>query len=113
MFRTMIVAALAVAANLALVQPALAAPSISSTGYITFLAGGWTSPNVRITMDFAFYNPASCSNTDGYMTDTLDSGINLFNSMLLSAFMARRKISIVVDGCTQGRPRIIGVNILP
>jgi hypothetical protein len=49
---------------------------------------------------------------DGYITDPSDQGNALFNSILLTAYMANRQVSLVISGCTLDRPHIIGVNII-
>ena len=91
---------------------ALAAPSGTPSGNITRLSGGWVSANLRVLTDFAWTNPENCTYSDGYMVDPADSGHELLSSMLLSASMSRRRIQLTLDGCSQGRPRIIGVEIV-
>ena len=92
---------------------AQATPNNIPEGYITWMSGGWVGAHLRVRTDAAFANPDNCTYTDGYVTEPADSGSVLFNSMLLSAYMSRRKISLTIDGCTLQRPRIIGVIVLP
>ena len=91
---------------------AAAAPNGTPAGNITSLSGGWVTANLRIRTDSAWTNPENCTYTDGYMVDPADSGHELLSSMLLSASMSRRRIQLTLDGCSQGRPRVIGVDIL-
>jgi hypothetical protein len=91
---------------------AMAAPASTPSGNITRLSGGWVNANLRVITDFAWTNPENCTYTDGYMVDPADSGHELLSSILLSASMSRRRIQLTVDGCSQGRPRIIGVDIV-
>ena len=93
---------------------AQAAPADTTYGYITFMYGGWTIAYLRVQTDFAFTNPQGCSLTDGYIVDPADAGSTLFSSMLLSAYMAHRKVSFTIDGCAgAGRPHIIAVAVSP
>ena len=91
---------------------ALAAPASTPSGTITRLSGGWVNANLRVITDFTWTNPENCTYADGYMVDPADSGHELLSSMLLSASMGRRRIQLTIDGCSQGRPRIIGVDIV-
>ncbi len=93
---------------------ASAAPTATEEGFITFASGGWVNPSMLVRLGVtSFTNPASCPATDGYLTDPADPGHELFNSMLLSAYLAKRRVQLTIDGCTVGRPRIIAVAILP
>lgn len=96
----------------ALATSARAAAVETSQGYITGYFAGWSAPQVRVSSDFTFANPEGCTNTDGYMTDPANAGTELFNATLLTAFSTHRKISLVIDGCYAGRPKIVGVYIL-
>ena len=93
-------------------SPAQAAATSTGTGNITRLSGGWVNANLRVQTGFPWTNPESCPYSDGYIVDPADSGHELLSSMLLSAFMSRRQVQLTMDGCSQGRPRIIGVDIL-
>ena len=93
-------------------SPVAAAPVTTQAGNIIFMGGGWGTANARVLLDVPAINPANCVSPDGYVVDPADSGHQLFSAMLLSAFMARRKVELVLDGCAMQRPRIIGVNIL-
>jgi len=98
-----------------LLVPEIAEATSADTpsGYITFMAGGWTIAATRVQMSSTFTNPANCSMTDGYVVDPSDSGSQLFSSMLLSAYLAHRQVYLTIDGCSLSRPHIIGVSILP
>jgi hypothetical protein len=58
-------------------------------------------------------DPEKCGTTDGYITDPGDPGVSLHHSTLAAAFLAGKRVSLVLSGCNVGRPRIIGVSILP
>lgn len=90
-----------------------ATPTMTANGNITLLKGGWSNSSMVVQLDIPFANPAGCPWTDFYEVSYQEPGNALFTSMLLSAYMARRKIALTLDGCTNSRPRVIGVDILP
>lgn len=92
---------------------AQAPPNNTPSGYITMMYGGLTTAFMRIQTDFTFANPDNCAVPDGYIVDPADPGNVLFSSMLLNAYMSHSKVSLVIDGCTQSRPRIISVALWP
>jgi hypothetical protein len=49
--------------------------------------------------------------TNGYIIDEDAPGHNLFNTLVLSALLNRREVQLVIDGCKESRPRIVGVSI--
>lgn len=91
---------------------AQATPNSTPSGYVTMMQGDLTNSFVRIQTDFNFSNPESCENPDGYIIDP-SVGNGFYSSMLLNAYVSNRKVSLVIDGCMQGRPRITSVAILP
>jgi hypothetical protein len=77
------------------------------------MISGWVEPYVRVQLgNLPTINPDACPVADGYITDPADSGNQLFNSMLLSAYMANKRVRLTIDGCAGLRPRIIAVEIL-
>ena len=78
---------------------------------------------VSVTLDVPFVNTEDvpvasrvgtpgtpCKNTQGgYALDPKDTGVKLNESVLLSAFMAGRKVRLTVSGCVFNKPRIISV----
>ena len=100
-----------VAVGLGLSAPLQAAPNGVPSALISGLAGGWNDNLMRIRLDGPFVNPQGCPMTDGSVTDPSQSGADLFHSMLLSAYMANKPVSLTIDGCLVDRPRIISVVI--
>lgn len=99
--------------SLFLCEPATAAPTSTGDGYITYMEGGWVGASMRVQLSSGnITNPGTCTVLDGYSTDVADQGNQLFTSMLLSAYLANRKVRLTIDGCSSNRPRIIGVVIL-
>ena len=79
---------------------------------------------LSVTLDVTFVNsaargvsetsnrPASfpCRDTSGgYALDPKDSGAKLNESVLLSAYHARKRVRLKLDGCVFDKPRIISV----
>lgn len=80
------------------------------SGNITFAQGGWYNSYLRVQLGgVQFNNPDNCSANDGFITDPGDQGNSLFNSMLISAYMAGKKVELTISGCTGLRPKIISV----
>ncbi|SFI94372.1 hypothetical protein [Caulobacter sp. UNC279MFTsu5.1] len=78
---------------------------------LTFLGGGWTTTTLRVQTSGAFSNPAACAMTDGYIVDSTLPGAQLLDSILLTAYSTNQDVMLVIDGCVQSRPAVIGVYI--
>ena len=88
------------------------ATELSPKGVITGYYTGWGSDTVRVTIQGASYNEGNCATPDGYVTAKSDnSGYTTHASALLAAYMSGKPVTIVVNGCVSGRPRIWGVYI--
>jgi hypothetical protein len=61
-----------------------------------------------------FHPPRTpCKITKGtYALDPKDTGVKVNESVLLSAYLAAKKVSLVLDGCVFDMPRIVSVNML-
>lgn len=95
---------------LAFSQNAYAQQINNVSGNITFAQGGWVNSSLRVQLaGVQFNNPDNCAVNDGFITDPADQGNSLFNSMLLSAYMANKKVELTISGCIVSRPKIIGV----
>lgn len=56
--------------------------------------------------------PTPCRvTTGGYALDPKDSGVKLNESVLLSAYLAGRKVSLHLSGCVFDKPRIVSVSM--
>jgi hypothetical protein len=49
--------------------------------------------------------------TGGYALDPKDPGTKLNEAVLLSAYLARKRVSLFLDGCVFGKPRIVSVSM--
>jgi hypothetical protein len=106
-------------------------PKYSEFGNITGLETGWSDDTMSVRLDAPFVNSATvefspvvtqtggggvdfkpCSTTNaGYALDPKDPGVKVHEAVLLSAFLARRKVQVLVEGCVFSKPRIIAVGI--
>jgi hypothetical protein len=83
-------------------------PKGKITGYYT----GWATDEIRVTIEGAAYTENNCPHRDGYSSRESDnSGYKTHTTALLAAFVSGKPVTIIVDGCINGRPRIFGVNI--
>lgn len=83
-------------------------PKGKITGYYT----GWAKDLVRVTIEGATYTEGNCPNKDGYVTAEYDNtGYKTHTSALLAAYMSGKSVSVLVEGCIEGRPRIWAVYI--
>ena len=89
---------------------AVAAPQSTEWAKVTFYGTGWSSDSVRVTLNAPFVSNG-CTGFDGYVTDPNDTGNHAHQSALLMAFAASKDVQIVVDGCYNTRPKIIGVYV--
>jgi hypothetical protein len=100
-------------------QTPSAEPDIQWTGFgtITEIVGGWINNAMLVAHSQPQINPGHCVNQNGYGTNPADPGVNLFHTMLLSAFMNRREVNLLISaaggpsGCPWGQPHLIAVDI--
>lgn len=102
----------AIMATGALAQASWAETNQVEWSRITQITKGWDTAEVRVVLDSPFQNPENCPNTGSYQTDASYDGVELANSMLLTAFALGREVQLTIDGCgSAGRPRIKGMII--
>jgi hypothetical protein len=110
--RPRLVVAAALAAGL-WASPALAGPNYSAFGHVIGIETGWRDDTMGFKLDVPTVNsPTPCKIMGaGYALDPQDPGVKLHQSVVLSAFLAGRKIRVLVDGCAYDKPRVIGIGI--
>ena len=88
-------------------------PQFTEWGSITLISAGWALDTMAIYHSSPrIANPNGCAVTNGgYATDPADSGRGLFHTIALSAFLNRKEVAILVQGCAFGKPRVLGINI--
>jgi hypothetical protein len=90
----------------------LAAPQYTQWGSVQDLEAGWGVDAMSIRHSAPLMNPSACSVTNaGYATNPADTGHSLFHTLLLSAFLNRKEVSLLIDGCVFNKPRVIAVKI--
>lgn len=93
-----------------------AAPQFTPWRKVIALQHGWYVERTLVflegTTDVNIVNPDSCSlRNNGYILNENHTGRNLFNAMLLSAFLNGREVAMVISGCFDNRPQVISVAI--
>jgi hypothetical protein len=113
--RTKIAIAAATALGLAgtMASPSSAAPAFSPWARILSMQVGWVVDRMLVFPNTpALTNPDGCAIvTNGYIIKETDPDRKTSYAMLLSALLNQREVSMVIDGCFEGRPRIISVAI--
>ena len=91
----------------------LAAAQFTPWGKIVALQSGWVIDRTLVFHDVSgMTNPDGCPlETNGYILNETHVGRNLFNTMLLSAFLNGREVAMVISGCYQDRPQVVSVAI--
>ena len=91
---------------------AQASPQYTQWGSIQDFEAGWGQVTMSIRPSAAVMNPSACSVANaGYATNPADTGHSLFHALLLSAFLNRKEVSLLIDGCVYNKPRVIAVKI--
>lgn len=105
------VTAFAVVLAVLFATPCGAAPTQSGWSSVTSLSGGWVGAHLRVVLSGDFHNPSACPYTDGYIVDASLPGAQLLQAILITAYASGDHVQVVVDGCAQGRPSVIGVDV--
>ncbi|MBW4619088.1 MAG: hypothetical protein KME17_06985 [Cyanosarcina radialis HA8281-LM2] len=85
----------------------------SDPGLITAYFTGWVNASSRVVTTAPFPPNTGCTVTDGYITNPADPGNKTHQDALLMAYSTGKRVQLTVQGCYVGRPRIIGVIVLP
>ncbi len=113
--RTKIAVATATFLGLAgtMISPSIAAPTFSPWARVISMQVGWVVDRMLVFPNTpALTNPDGCPiTTNGYIIKETDPDRKTSYAMLLSAVLNQREASMVIDGCFEGRPRIISVAI--
>jgi hypothetical protein len=94
-------------------------------GHVTALETGWHDDTMSITLDpsVPFVNSGhrspvvnqpfvSCKiTTAGYALDPKDPGVKAHEAVLLAAFIAGKKVRLLINACAYDKPRVIAVGI--
>jgi hypothetical protein len=94
-------------------------------GHVTALETGWHDDTMSITLDpsVPFVNSSRRSpvilqelqfctvTTAGYALDPKDPGVKAHEAVLLAAFIAGKKVRLLINACAYNKPRVIAVGI--
>jgi hypothetical protein len=93
-------------------RAAAQAPQFTQWGTVKELGGGWTQDVMTVLHSAPMVNPSSCSiTTDGYATSAADAGHSLFHTLLLSAFLNRKEVTLGISGCSFNKPHVVAVRL--
>ena len=88
------------------------APQYTAWGSVQDLEGGWGADVMGVRHSAPLLNPDGCAVTNaGYATTATDAGHSLFHTLLLSALLNRREVSLLISGCSYSKPRVLAVKI--
>lgn len=96
-----------------LVSPGAALANVTEVGpaAITDYIVGWHVPATVVALNVPHVNPENCAPHADYITDPAMEGTTLFNAALMTAFSTSRRVTLIIDLCFGGRPKIIGVRM--
>ena len=93
-------------------------------GHVTALETGWSDDTMSITLDpsvpFVNSHQADASlggakfcsvTTAGYALDPKDPGVKAHEAVLLAAYIAGKKVRLLISACVFNKPRVIAVGI--
>jgi hypothetical protein len=88
-------------------------PPATAFGSITMIRTGWNIDGFVVVTGEPIINPASCSAPDGYMSHNSFPGYSTYYAAALTAYLAHRPVTIIVDGneCFGDRPKLIGIDL--
>ncbi len=97
----------------AMTSPANAVPTFSPWARVLSMQVGWVLDRMLVFPNTpSLTNPDACPIvTNGYILKETDADRKTSYAMLLSAVLNQREVTMVIDGCFEGRPRIISVAI--
>ena len=76
------------------------------------LEAGWGDDTLTVRHSAPLVNPGSCPVTNaGYASSPADNGHDLYHTLLLSAFLNRKEVALLISGCVYGKPKVIAIRI--
>jgi hypothetical protein len=112
--RLLVAAALVCGATSASVvrMAAQAGTQYTQWGSVQELEAGWGEDTMAVRHSAPLVNPGGCPiTTAGYATSPADPGHSLFHTLLLSGFLNRKEVALLISGCAYGKPRVIAVRL--
>jgi hypothetical protein len=84
---------------------------VTDWGTLVALQAGWTIDRMLVFHSAPMKDPGCPITTNGYIVAESGTGHTLFNTLLLSALLARREVQFVILDCLEKRPQIVSVSI--
>lgn len=111
--RTAIAAATVLGLAGTIIGPAHAAATFTPWARVNSMQVGWVVDRMLVFHNTpAMTNPNGCPiTTNGYIINENDADRKTSYAILHSAVLNQREVSMVIDGCFEGRPRIVSVAI--
>ncbi|MDV6331322.1 hypothetical protein [Asticcacaulis sp. 201] len=81
-------------------------------GKITSYSIGWDNPNLSVQMNIPVSNPDNCSDASSYMMSYTSTSIQAVTSVVITAHATGSDVKLVLNGCVQNRPQIVGINVV-
>lgn len=74
---------------------------------------GWAADIFALETGKEIANPAACPVADGYFSSLKDPGYKTHYALALMAFSMNKNVIVIISnqGCTENRPRIMGIYI--
>lgn len=104
--------ALAISADAIISAPANAA-EVTPLATVVAIQNGWVVDRMLVFHNVStLTNPNNCPIvTNGYIINETDPVRRTSYDMLIAAKVNGRQVAFVIDGCFQGRPRIVSVTL--
>ena len=82
---------------------------------LTMVRTGWNADSFAVVTSQAVVNPAHCPIPDGYVSTKPAPGYASYYDAAKLAWQTSRRVQVSIDAtlCVAGRPKIIGINVLP
>ena len=89
------------------------ATQYTAWGSVQELEAGWGEDTMSVRHSAPVVNPGACPiTTAGYASSPADTGHSLYHTLLLSGFLNRKEVALLISGCSYGNPRVIAVKLL-
>ena len=81
-------------------------------GSVQEIEAGWAEDTMAVRHSAPLVNPSACPVTNaGYATNPADTGHNLFHTLLISALLNKKEVSLLISGCAYSKPHVLAVKI--
>jgi hypothetical protein len=91
-----------------------ASAQTSRAASVVIVRTGWNADSFAVVTAEPVANPAGCPIADGYISEKSLPGYQTLYSAALTAIASRLRVEVTVHNteCFNGRPKLIGINLL-